>query len=445
MRFSVLFMLLFISFTVHSQDNTPLKLDLRKSIELALKNNHDLKQARLDHAKAEEQVSEAYGSSLLPDISGNIEYSRAIKRPVFVLDFNGMTQTIESGSDNTLTASVNATQSLLSAEMFYAVPIAETFENASKRMEEYTEGQTIVTAKQAYLNLLVSMELVKLSKLQLKRAEENYNNTKSKYDAGLVSEYDYLKAKVQKQNLIPAVTESENNVHVTKNNLKVILGIEIDREIIVTDSLEYRKMDIPEMSIGLSKVMQENDLIEQQELQRKLQDYNVTYNSLQKLPKLNAFGNWMASAQENDGRDFGRWRYRNSIAVGLTLQVPMLNVFTTLDSKVDQAEIDLKKAEEALAKTKKDIQTDYENTILLIRKTEQQIEAYDSAVKESERGYEIAVKRYDAGLATQLEVTSALVDFSNAKVNYLRSLTEYYYYHARLDHLLGKNINELSY
>ena len=114
-----------------------------------------------------------------------------------------------------------------------------------------------------------------------------------------------------------------------------------------------------------------------------------------------------------------------------------------LDSKVEQAEIDHKKAIEDYLKTKKAVKNDYENSVLTIQKIKEQITAYELSVEETERGYDIASKRFGAGLGTQIEVTSALVDFSQAQLNYLEGLYNYYVEHANLDLLLGKTAEDI--
>ncbi len=50
-----------------------LKLNLERSIDLALIKNYDLKIAQLEYQRAEEQITEAFGLSVLPDIKGIVE------------------------------------------------------------------------------------------------------------------------------------------------------------------------------------------------------------------------------------------------------------------------------------------------------------------------------------------------------------------------------------
>ncbi len=418
------------------------KLTLNNCIELALENNHDHKQIILDREKAEEQVREAYGSSLFPSIDGDVTYSRAVKRPRFIIETPFFSGSFPAGSKNTLTASVNAEQPLFTGAMFLAVNIAETFADISKKAEEYSEIELVTNVKEAYYTLLLADNLIELAEVQLERAEKNLKDAKSMYDAGLIAEYDYIKANVEYQNSIPALTETKNQFVLAENNLKLIIGKELDEKISLEGELSYSKTSGAEYDNSEQVVLSKNKMIQQMALDVEMKDLVKSYQFTEHLPKINAFANWQTQAQE-DNRAFNDWRYINSLSIGLTLKVPIFKGFT-LDSKVEQAEIDYKRSREGLAGVKKAVLNQYENTVRSINKTEEQIEAYKLAKDEATKAYNMATKRFNSGLGTQLEVSDALVGLTSAEVNLLQSIHQHYVYNANLDLILGKNINELK-
>lgn len=442
MSIKKIFLLFVFVLSVYAQENTKIVLNLEQAIITALEGNHDLKKAKLDFEKAEQQVREAYGTSLFPSIDGSVQYNRALKRPEFFIETPFFTGRFPSGTKNTLTSSISAEQPLFTGAMFLAVNIAETFANISKKAEQYSEAELIKQVKQAYYTYLLSERLIELSDLQLNRADDNMKEAKTMFDAGLVSEYDYIKAKVQFQNMQPALTEAQIQQKLALNNLKILMGMELESNVVINDSLTFHSQNVPGFEDGLSSVMDRNKLLKQMELQTELQDLNASYQFTQHFPKLNAFANWQIQAQENDDRSFSDWRYINSVTVGVTLSVPIFRGWE-LDAKAEQAEIDYKKSLEDFIKTKKSVKNEYENSLLTIQKIEQQIAAYKSTVEEAERGYEIASKRFESGLGSQIEVTNSLVDFSQAKINYLQSVHDYYVEQANLDLILGKSVDEI--
>ncbi|HVO74014.1 MAG TPA: TolC family protein [Ignavibacteriaceae bacterium] len=430
----LIFFILFFTGYILPQDT--LNLDLKKSIELALEYNHDLKLAEFDRDKAEEKIREAYGSSVFPKINGTVDYNRAIKRGVFIFDapppFGG---TFPQGTENTLSLGATLEQPLFTGSIFLAVRIAKTYADISGKMVDAARSELIVNVKQAYYSVLLAKEEVKLSKLNLELAEDNLNNTKAMYHAGVVPEYDYIRAKVEVQNLIPELQQAENSLTLSFNMLKLVTGLQLDKQIIINDSLLFREMQTD--TVAQNDVLERNYTLKQLQLQIKLQDDNVSYEFSKHFPELYLEGTWSDQAQENDPRSFSRWRYNNSIYVGLNLRVPIFDGFQTT-SRVEQAKIDLSKAEEDYSKNQELTKNQFQETILNIKQTREKIDSYKAGIDEAQLGYEIANKRYKSGIGTQLENVDALVTLSRAKVNYYTAVYDYYLYHARLDQLLAR-------
>ncbi len=357
-------------------------------------------------------------------------------RSVFTLDapppFGG---TFPQGTLNTMTLGATLEQPLFTGAIFLAVRIARTYADISAKIVDATRSELIVNVKQAYYSVLLSKEVLNLSKLNLTLAEDNLKNTKAMYDAGVVPEYDYIRAKVEVQNLVPELLQAENSLKLSYNLLKLVTGMELDRNIKINDSLMFKEI--------FADTVDENDLLtrnyslKQMQLQIKLQDDAVSYEFTKHFPELYFVGNWGAIAQENDLRSFGSWRYNNSIYAGLNLKIPIFDGFQTT-SKVEQARINLSKAEEDYSKSEELTKNQFQEVLLNIGQTREKIDSYKAGIDEAELGYEIANKRYKSGIGTQLENVDALVSLSRAKVNYYTAVYDYYLYHALLDQLLAR-------
>ncbi|RJQ62548.1 MAG: TolC family protein [Stygiobacter sp.] len=441
MRFGFILVLL-IGISSSFAQNQKLTLNLEQAIKIALENNHDLKQVKLDKIKAAEQVRQTFGESVLPSIEGTASYSRALKRPEFFLETPFFSGSFPAGTKNNLVAGVQIDQPLATGAIFLATRISETYNELASLAQQYSESELVMKVKDSYYTYLLAKEYIKLAELQLQRAEENLKNTKSMYSVGRVSEYDQIRSNVQYQNSVPVLAEAKNQLELAANNLKIILGIELSSEINVAGALNYTPKDFKVDDSGIQRLNSNNSLLKQSEMQTKLQDLSSSYQYSQHYPELRAFGNWQMQSQENDDRSISNWRFINSVSIGLNLRVPIFKGFS-IDSKYQQAKIDYDKSVESLAKTKKELHRDYENTVLSIKKAVAQITSYQSAVDETEKGYQIAQRRYSSGLSSQIEITDALVSVSQAKYNYINSVYVYNILQARLDLLLGKSIDEI--
>ena len=441
MRFGFILILLLSIGSAFAQ-NQKLTINLEQAIKIAFENNHDLKQVKLDKLKAAEQVRQTFGESVLPSVEGTASYSRALKRPEFFLETPSFSGSFPAGTKNNLTAVVQIEQPLATGAIFLSTKISETYDELASLAQQYSESELVMKVKDSYYTYLLAKEYIKLAELQLQRAEENLKNTKSMYSVGRVSEYDQIRANVQYQNSVPVLAEAKNQLELAANNLKIILGIELSSEINVSGVLSYSSKELSADEPRLQKVNSSNILLRQSEQQTKLQELSASFQYSQHYPELRAFGNWQMQSQENDDRSISNWRFINSVSIGLNLRVPIFKGFS-IDSKYQQAKIDYDKSVESLAKTKKELHRDYENTVLSIKKAVDQISSYQSAVDETEKGYQIAQKRYSSGLSSQIEITDALVSASQAKYNYTNSVYIYNILQARLDLLLGKSLDEI--
>jgi outer membrane protein len=419
---------------MYSQDT--LKLTLDKSIELALKFNHDIKLAQLDRDKADEQVDEAWGVSVLPTISGNVNYSYALKRGEFVIETPFFSGSFPQGTEHTLTLGATLEQPLFTGAIFLAVRVAKTYAEIAQKMFQATQSEVIVNVKKAYYSHLLSKEVLELSKLNLELAQDNLKNTESMYTAGVVPEYDFVRAKVQVQNLIPEVQQAENAVIISANLLKLITGLELSQPVGVDDSLFFKPRENLDHEDSKQLLMERNHIIKQLQLQVSLRDDAASYEFTKHFPELYFTSNWQSQAQENDPRPFNDWRYKNSVYIGLNLKVPIFNGFQTT-SKVQQAEIDLLKAREEYAKNSKILNNNLHETMLNAEQTKERVESYKATIGEAELGYDIASKRYTTGVGTQLEVVDAMVSLSRAKVNYYTAVYDYYILNSEIDKLVS--------
>ena len=172
------------------------EITLEECVKLAIENNHLHRQVLLNRDKAFEQETEAFGFSVLPQVSGTINYTNAIKRGKMTIDFGGQTQIFSMGSKNTFTTGVSLEQPLFSGALFLATKIAKTYAEVTNKAADYSEDNLVLKVREAYYTYLLADSFVKLADHQIKRAKENLDNSKVMYDAGMIAEYDYIRANV---------------------------------------------------------------------------------------------------------------------------------------------------------------------------------------------------------------------------------------------------------
>jgi outer membrane protein TolC len=432
-------LLFFITIIQFAPAQQALKLNLEKCIQIALDNNQDLMIAYLETQKADEQVTEAFGSSVLPDIKGSVNYQRAIKRGEFIIETPFFSGSFPQGTENTMSVGVTLDQPLFTGAVFFATRIANVYAEISQTVYYSTKASLIKNVKSAYYSYILAEQFLELSNITLEAAEDNLQDVESLYKAGVAPEYDLIRARVQVQNILPEVQKAQNSIVLAENSLKVVLGLTIEEEIVIEDSLQFNEIKVDDYS-SLSSILEDkNFTLQQLKLQIELQDKAASYEFSLHFPEIYLFGNWATIAQENDPRSFWDWRYKNSVYVGLNLKVPIFNGWQTT-SRVNQAEIELEKVKEQYTLTNNSLKNQLESVLLRIKETRFQIDAYSSTIEQAQAGYDISLKRYSSGVGTQLETIDSLVELTRARVNYLNAIFDYYVLHAELEELLSTEV-----
>ena len=132
----------------------------------------------------------------------------------------------------------------------------------------------------AYYQLMLTQDSHEVLKRSYALAEENYNVVKSRFDQGLVSEYDKISAEVQMRNVKPSVVSAENGVRLSKIQLKVLMGITENIDVVVTEKLNsYENMVFANQLGNDNFGLENNSTMRQLELNDQLLKKNI---SLQK-------------------------------------------------------------------------------------------------------------------------------------------------------------------
>jgi len=415
----------------------PKKVTLSEAIDLALNNNTAYKLAESDLEKADYQISEAYGLAM-PTITGSIQYTRNLKKPVFYLpDFSnpssGKTNPIEIGSDNTFVGSVSLNQPLFSKTVGTALEVAEVYQNYSQEGVQSSKLKTILDVKKAYYSVLLAKKYAEVADKMLALTEANYKNVQAMYKEGVASEFDELRMSVQLSNIRPQVVQAQNGLKLALLNLKNITGS--NQDLFPTD--EFRLEIIPESDLlkGAELVGTNNPALRQLEIQKNLLELNIQIKEANFWPSLYAFGSLSRQTQANDFK-FNSYNWVNSAAVGLTLSVPIFSGFQTF-YQVQQAELDVRKIELQRNDIQKTLVLASEQAALKLKESKERYEAQTKAVTQAEKALSIAEIRFKNGVGLQLEILDAQLALNQTLNNQAQAIYEYLVAKAEWQNLTG--------
>lgn len=422
------------------------ELSAQQAIDYANKNNVQVKNALLD-IQLQKQVNREFTSNAYPHINGNINstYNPNIATQVIpnfispatyqvlidegIKDGNGNPIVMPSefgmipaqfGVKYTATAGVSLSQILFDGQVFVGLQARSTLINFKSKNMEITQEVIKANIYKVYYQLVASKTQVELLDENISRFEKLLHDTRAIYDNGMAEKLDVDRVSVQLTNL----RTEKNKVLTTISNgyygLKVLLGMPIRDELVLTDSLTYDqvKRDILERSM-----YDYDDRKEYQyaELGRELNEYDLRRWKLSQIPTISLNGNYAKNAQRNQYNFFttGTWFTISSVAVNIN--IPIFNGSYTR-SKIAQAEIELKKTENEIEALKINIDNEVASSKNNFTTAISNLDAQKDNMDLAEKVYDQTKKKYETGIGSQTEINTAQTDLKAAQTNYITAL-----------------------
>jgi len=399
------------------------ELDLKKTVQLVKEQSKELKLAQAELDLADARIKEAWASAL-PNITTDVNYTRNLKDQFFFINTDGNTGGVPNKFSftfkNEYSLSAKLEQTIYSfGKVGTALDIAYDYENYSQMSYDYQKQQIISGAKVAFYYALLTRHIYDLSKDSELSAKNNYDETKLKYESGVVSEFDLLQSEVRWRNAIPLTIAAKKNFGTAVNNLKSLINVPIEKDIELNGSLE----DTP----GLPSAVTSSDVLENRLdynallLEGNMRDKNISLEFANHLPTISGNFTYSYSGRSDEFKienDFDNY------ILGLSLSIPIFSGGFT-SAQVQKARIEYTKIETRIAQAKDRIEVDIQNSELNLKEAYERIQASEKNVSAAQRAFEIAETRVDNGLATQLELKDSRFLLDQAKVNDLTARFDY--------------------
>lgn len=443
MKYRFLSILFLLSLgTMYAQDKT-YKFTLNEAVEFAIDSSYATANARRDIAIAIKKRWET-ATRGLPQINADVSYTNNLKQPVQLIPgefFGGDPGTfipVTFGTKQQMSAVATLDQLLFDGSYIVALQASKTYLEFSENQAEKTALETRKAVIEAYGNVLLAEETVEIFEKNKKVLEDNVFETKKIYENGLTELESVEQLQITLSQVENRLNNAERMVGITKELLKLALGIELKNELILEDDLESLAQENISLTIlnnewniqdNIDYQLAEN-LTEQRELELKLEKSRA-------LPTLSAFINYGTAAY---GEDFDFFEsdqeWFQSSVFGVNLNIP---IFSSLQrsSRTQQAKIELEKAEIQFTQTREQIQLELKRAQ---SNYEFAIESYQTAQNNLELAQRIANRNeieFGEGLATSFELRQAQTQLYTAQQEYLQTMLDIINAKAELESILN--------
>ncbi|MCI6417025.1 MAG: TolC family protein [Bacteroidales bacterium] len=423
------------------EKDSVLNLDLATALKIAHDNNPTIKIAELEIQRVDYSKKEALGN-LLPSLSASGQYTNNIMKSVMFMpesfsQMMGGQKYMEIGYKNSYTGSISAGLPLVNFSLWEQIKSKQCEIDLILEQARASKIDMTKQVKDAYFAVLLAKNSLKVLERSINNAKETLKSTEAGFEQGVVSEYDLIRAKVQVNNLNPSYIAAKNGLELAVLQLKMILSLPQEQEIVFLENLEDFSDRIVSVTDAESeRAVNNNSELRQLDLNIMSLQHNLKMVNSQHLPSLSAFGQYTYQTQAEDFR-FSEYNWVGSAAVGLQLSIPIFNGRTVVN-KAKQLKISLQELQLQKQYASDGIDLQIQSAINNMKAAQEQLSVNKDAISQAERGYEIAKVRYQTGSGTILELNDSELSMTQANLNYQQSLYDFLTAQTNLEKVLGR-------
>ena len=429
-----------VPLSVSAQGSDTIAITLKDAWDIALSKSLTVMVADKEIEKTGYEKKGAY-ASLFPNVNFSGSYQRTIKKQTMVMKMGETTQRISMGTDNNISGGFSASMPLVNVALWRSLDISGRSVDLAVEKARQSRQDLINQVEQAFYTCLLAFDLCDVYKENYSNAEENYRQTKAKFESGRVAKYDMIRAEVNMQNAEPNVYDSQNNLMLALWQLKALMGINLNTNIKCAGSLSDYTYQMQQIIMAADTIdLSENSTLKQLDIQEDILQKTYKMQVAQYYPTLAATAQYNWISMSNDLKIF-HYTWNPYSVAALSLQIPIFSGLQRLNNvrqvKVQQEQLSLQKenARRGLVVAAKQSLSSLETAL-------KQYKAAKATVEGAQTGYDIAKKMYEVGRATILEVNDAQLALLQSKLNLNQSIHSYLTAKSSLDLVLGVDRTE---
>lgn len=424
-----------VAFTVTSFAQQATKFSIKEAVAFAKKNNLTLQSTRLEEDIANQKVKETLAIGL-PQINGGVSYTNNIqiatqRLPNFINAGlpPGSAQGPEFidaqfGIANTLTASAQLNQLIFDGTYFLGLKAAKEFVKISEYQVRQTEVDVEINTIKAYYGVLLAEKRIELINNNIQSLDSSLYTLKALANEGFAESVDTSRVALSLSNLSIQKAAVEDQRKMMLNFLKLQMGFDIAKEIELTETTEGLTAALKSVDVsGKGSITNRNEY--------KLLDQQVKLGVLDKkryqmsyVPTLSGFLSHQQNTFASEG-ELGQLGdpWFPGTSWGLSLNIPIFSGFMR-KSQINQADLRLQQYKFSLQQFEQGYQnevfTAQTNYLRAVDKYQLQKKNVDLA----NQIRRIAKIKFQEGLGTSLEYTTAETESNNAEGNNIIALYE---------------------
>ncbi len=405
--------------------DTAIYLSITEACQLAIEKNAEVRNSELEQSKRSLQLSESK-SKLYPHLEGFTSLSNNFLIPKMIVPGEIFGQSglipVEIGTRFDWISGFKASQILYNQSYFTFLKILKQIENLSSISVIQQKEEIVYQVCQVYFLCKCTEKQLEYHSMTLTNTDRMAEITHLRSDNGLVRKADYSNVLVNKANVQTQIDNIRQLHGQQLGLLSYLAGLNTNSRIILTDSLNIGNLKTPDESLFLKN----RSAILLLEKQIEITNLSKKEKQQEYLPSLAATAQYYFQGQRNDF-DFlkgGEDKFYKVGFAGLILNIPIFNGFekrygqAQYDIELIQLRNNLENTRRYLSKEYYDAMAQYENSLNIIWRQEENI-------KTAEEGYAMCMNGYAHQVMPLSDLIIAEGNLIEARLSYLNALLQF--------------------
>jgi outer membrane protein TolC len=424
------FLILFFPFSAFGGEDV-----LDQYISEGLHNNLALQQQKFSLDKSLEALKEAKGL-FLPNVSIQARYSRAgggriiefpvgdMMNPVYqslnqLFSFHGITAYFPSLANEHIPflrekehdTKIRITQPLFQPAILYNYKIKKNLSRVDRAKLSVFKRHLISDIKNAYFNYLKTLNVVDLLAKTRKLLLENQRVSENLFNVGKATEDVVFRARAEIADLDQKISEAEKNRSLAASYFNFLLNRELDEAIKIQKTAQLPINKIINVKEAITHALTHRDEFQQIQHALSIRKHEINLAGSGSLPSLTAVVDFGFQGEEyRIGKDDDYWM------ASLVFEWTLFNGSQTRSKKM-QAALEKQKLELQRSELEKQIRLQVRDQYHALLAAEKAVEASQQREHSAKKSFEIVTKKYENGMAPQIEYLDARTTHTNASIN----------------------------
>lgn len=424
-----MYLLIFVLVFIHSQSRSQeekTSFSMEEAMQYAMKNSYVLQTTTHDILIAQKKVWETISIGL-PQVSGTANYNAFLNLPVSLLpgeifgEEPGTYIPVKFGQDYNSDFGLQVSQLIFDGSYIVGIGSTQIYLDLSKQIHEKSQIDIREAVANAYYMVLIGEQYKVVLQNNLENVQKMLKETKIYYENGFREEQDLDQIKLLLRNAESELSKAEREITISKIVLKYAMGFGLDSNLQLTDELNQFIHPLVAKENTLQFDFNSHVDFRMAATNFQMSEKLLNLEKAAYLPRLSGFYNYSKSAYGNTANLFkSSTSWYPSSLVGLQLTMDIFNSGQKR-SKVQQARIEMKKAESQRKLAEATLQKDY---LSAVAQLETALESYENDKENRELAEKILVKtkiKFENGISSSTELSQIETQYITANQAYVSS------------------------